>query len=127
MIKVARVFDGVRDGVPYFEPGHPRVPEADERRRLARYLEAGTPFLATTGLDVDRVDPGRGQVVPVSFRTDGVYVWTDTVTYYLRTHLLRPDPELCAHIAAAGYACPPVGTEEAARVLAEFQRFSQEA
>ncbi|MEV0148009.1 MULTISPECIES: hypothetical protein [unclassified Nonomuraea] len=126
MIRVARVFDGVRDGVPFFGAGHPRVEATEERERLARYLEAGAAFLATTGLDVDRVEPERGQVVPVSFRTDGVYVWTDTVTYYLRAHGLRPDPGLCAHIAAAGYACPPVGPDVAARVLAEFQRYSQE-
>ncbi|MBT2232003.1 hypothetical protein [Nonomuraea sp. NEAU-A123] len=126
MIAVARVFDGVRDGVPYFEPGHPLVENPRERERLAGYLEAGTPILATTGLDVDRVEPERGEVVPLSFRTDGTYVWTDTVAYYLRAHHLRPDPELCAHIAAGGYVCPEVGEDQAARVLQEFYRFSAE-
>lgn len=103
-MSVARVFDGVRDGVPYFLPDHPRVRDP----RLAAYLRAGTPILSTTGTDIDRVDPSRGHVVPLSFRTDGTWIWTDTVTYYLEEHGIRPDEELCAHVAAQGYTCPEV-------------------
>jgi hypothetical protein len=38
--------------------------------------------------------------VPTSFRTDGEWIWTDTVAYYLQQHGMAPDEELVAHIEA---------------------------
>ncbi|MFI9550156.1 hypothetical protein [Nonomuraea endophytica] len=119
-LSVARVFDGVEDGVPYFLPGHPRVSDP----RMAHYLEAGAAILSTTNLDVDRLDPARGAVVPLSFRTDGTWVWTDTVTYYLEEHGIRPDEELCAHIAAQDFRCPAVDQAVAEQTLRELRRSS---
>ncbi|MEU1387755.1 MULTISPECIES: hypothetical protein [unclassified Nonomuraea] len=119
-ISVARVFDGVRDGVPYFLPDHPR----EQDLRLADYLNAGAAILSTPSLDLDRLDPARGAVVPLSFRTDGTWVWTDTVTYYLEEHGVRPDEELCAHIVAQGFRCPAVDQATAERTLRELRRSS---
>ncbi|MFI7130803.1 hypothetical protein ACIBQ1_34290 [Nonomuraea sp. NPDC050153] len=119
-ISVARVFDGVRDGVPYFLPGHPRVQDP----RLTGYLKAGAAILSTMSLDLDRLDPARGAVVPLTFRTDGTWVWTDTVTYYLEEHGIRPDDELCAHIAAQGFRCPAVDQAVAEQTLRELRRSS---
>ncbi|MET7461657.1 hypothetical protein [Nonomuraea sp. NPDC005501] len=116
-MSVARVFDGARDGVPYFLPDHPRVVDP----RLAAYLRAGTPVLSTTGTDIDRIDPSRGQVVPLSFRTDGTWIWTDTVTYYLEEHQIRPDEELCAHVIAQGYSCPEVDAATARHAVEELR------
>lgn len=117
-LSVARVFDGVRDGAPYFLPDHPLVDDP----RLAAYLRAGTPILSTTSTDLDRIDPSRGQVVPLSFRTDGTWIWTDTVTYYLEEHRIRPDEELCAHIAGRGYSCPEVDAATARHAVEELRR-----
>ncbi|MFC4120092.1 hypothetical protein [Nonomuraea zeae] len=119
-ISVARVFDGVRDGVPYFLPGHPRVHDP----RLAGYLKAGAAILSTASTELDHLDPARGAVVPLSFRTDGTWVWTDTVTYYLEEHGIRPDEELCAHIAAQGFRCPAVDQAVAEQTLRELRRSS---
>lgn len=49
----------------------------------------------------DVVDRERGAIVPTNFRTDGAWVWTDTVTYYLEQHHLAPDPDLLEHIRVA--------------------------
>lgn len=119
---VARVFDGLEPGTdePYFAPDHPIVHDAARRERLATYLRAGRPILTTTAQEVDRVDRSRGEVVPLSFRTDGAWIWTDTVTYYLEVHGLAPDPELGAHIAASGYTCPAVDDATARRALDEL-------
>lgn len=117
-LSLARVFDGARDGVPYFLPDHPRVDEP----RLVAYLKAGTPILSTTGTDIDRLDSARGQVVPLSFRTDGAWIWTDTVTYYLEEHRIRPDEELCEHIVAQDYLCPEVDDATARHALEELRR-----
>lgn len=114
---LARVFDTVHpvDG-PAFAPDHPRVEDGDERRALAVYLREGEPVVMTTGLMADVLDPERGGVVPMNFRTDGTWIWTDTVTFYLEEYHLAPEPDLLAHLRAAGpYAWKAdTGTLEAA-------------
>ncbi|WP_306211274.1 hypothetical protein [Actinoplanes sp. RD1] len=100
-VVVARVFDGA-DPVtgPYFAPGHPTLAGAERDQVLAR-LDGGRPLLITTDRADDVVAPGRGAVVPLSYRTDGAWIWTDTTAYYLREHGLAPDPELLAHLRGA--------------------------
>lgn len=113
-IKVARVFDAVdpEEG-PRFEPDHPKITDEVERSQLVEYLEAGTEMLVTAGTMADVVDSERGSVVPMNFRTDGTWIWTDTVTYYLDAHLLAPDPELLEHIR--GVDGPPSALDTVTR------------
>ncbi|MFC0097869.1 hypothetical protein ACFFKH_10040 [Micromonospora marina] len=121
-ITVARVFDGV-DAVtgPWFDDDHPRLGGPDRDHVLA-FLDAGRPVLTTTQRMADLVDPGRGAVVPMSYRTDGSWVWTDTVSYYLREHGLAPDPGLLYRARSTGAL--PADTDEIAehRVLAALFR-----
>ncbi len=99
--KIARVFDFAKpDTGPGFLPGHRVVTDLAERDRMLAYLASGTPVLYTTARTQDIIDPAAGQVVPSSFRTDGTWIWTDTVAYYLEQHGLAPDEELAAHIGA---------------------------
>ncbi|MBL7253234.1 hypothetical protein [Paractinoplanes lichenicola] len=121
-IGIARVFDGV-DPVtgPWFAPDHPRLDEA-ERERVARYLESGRPVLMTTQRMADVVDPARGAVVPMSYRTDGIWVWTDTVAYYARTHSLAPDAELLDHARERQFRAPTVDDVAEHRTLAALFR-----
>lgn len=97
-VKLARVFDTSDETGPGFAPDHPTMADGPERERVLAYLRAGTDLLMTLGTMPDVVDPARGAVVPMSFRTDGVWIWTDTVTYYLERHGLAPDPDLLHHI-----------------------------
>jgi hypothetical protein len=99
--KVARVFDfAMPDAGPGFDPEHRVVTDSAERDRMLRYLTSGTPVLYTTSRTEDVVNPAAGQVVPSSFRTDGEWIWTDAVAYYLDRHGLAPDEDLAAHIEA---------------------------
>jgi|SRR5580658_5011386 hypothetical protein len=97
--EVARVFD-FADPVagPGFAPDHAVIDDQAERDRLLAYLRAGHPILMTTAGMTDILDPAAGAVVPTSFRTDGDWIWTDTVVYYLSRHSLAPDARLRAHI-----------------------------
>lgn len=96
---VARVFDSA-DPVtgPAFVPDHPVIDDPASRGQLLSYLRGGIPVLTTTATLPDLFDPAAGSVVPTSFRTDGRWIWTDTVVYYLNRHRLAPDAELTRHI-----------------------------
>jgi hypothetical protein len=112
MIMVAKVFDAHdRDGRAVFGPDRERLADPAERRALVRYLRAGRLVIATPGKDRDRLVPELGRVVPLGFRTDGVWVWSEAIAYYVEKHGIAPDPVLRAHAAAQGYQVPEVPDE----------------
>jgi hypothetical protein len=99
--KIARVFDFAKpDTGPGFHRGHRVVTDSSERDRMLAYLTSGTPVLTSMARARDVLNPDAGEVVPTSFRTDGEWIWTDTVAYYLEQHGMAPDEELAAHIDA---------------------------
>jgi hypothetical protein len=122
-VTIARDYDSV-DPVtgPSFDPDHPALSAGDELRRVLDFLEAGEVLLATTAREHDVFDGSLGEVVGQSFRTDGTWIWTDTVGYYLRTYALSPDPDLLAHIRRCGYARPAVGPVGRHRAMVELFR-----
>jgi len=48
-------------------------------------------------------EPAR---MPVSYETDGVWIWGGGARYYLERYGLPPEPEFLAHIRANGYVAP---------------------
>ena len=122
-VQIARVFDGVDPASgPWFAANHPRL-GADEAARVADLLDAGLAVLMTTQRMDDVVDPARGQVVPMTYRTNGSWIWTDTVSYYLRAYGLAPDPDLLAQLTAAG----PVDSVAEHRALSALFRPAESA
>lgn len=67
---------------------------------LLGLLSGGVAIYRGRFLDHDRLDPGRGPVVPLTVRTDGVWVWSESSAYYLREHRVRPCRELTDHLLA---------------------------
>ncbi|GIM83518.1 hypothetical protein Sar04_12670 [Salinispora arenicola] len=121
-IAVSPVFDGVDAAAgPWFAPDHPLL-DGVEQERVAAFLDSGWAVLTTTRRENDVVEPNRGVVVPMSYRTDGVWVWTDTVTYYLRAHGLAPAAALLDHIRCIDYRTPEVDEVAEHRVLAALFR-----
>jgi hypothetical protein len=116
---VARSFDFADpDTGPGFEHDHPVIDDLQERGRLIDYLHGGFPILATMAMMDDVVDPEAGPAVPQSFRTDGMWIWSDTVAYYLERHGLAPDEDLTRHIRqqqAAGILVPDPDEETVIR------------
>lgn len=119
MIRIAKVFDGATDGVPFYNPEHPRL-EPIARTAVLEYLGGGTSLLATTALEPDFVDPARGEVVPMNFRTDGEWVWNDALAYYVAEYGFAPEAEFLEVMEAAGYRCPVPGEVVVGRVLDEL-------
>ncbi|WP_320065634.1 hypothetical protein [Micromonospora sp. RTGN7] len=121
-IENAAVFDSVdpaRGAV--FAPDHPKVADATAREALLAYLDGGHELVWTNATLDDVVDPGRGQVVPLNFRTDGTWIWPGVVTYYLREHHLRPDDRLVEHIEKAEFRLAPLDGVAIFRTLTKLQ------
>jgi hypothetical protein len=126
-ITMARVFDHVdATAGPGFRADHPRVEDDAELSRIVDYLNRGMPLLVTTAAMDDVVDRSRRAVVPMNFRTDGAFIWTDTVTYYLAEHRLEPEPDLLAHIRASGYEPPELTGVDIHRAMAMLQEPADE-
>ncbi|WP_232344810.1 actin cross-linking domain-containing toxin [Actinoplanes awajinensis] len=118
---LARVFDSWdATGGGQFTPDHPLLSTGDEMSRALAYLDAGTPVLTTGTEELDVYDTEAGPVVPLTYRTDGRWIWTDAAAYYLRTYALSPDERLLADLRARDYHHPPVDPAAARRALAQL-------
>ena len=106
-IQIVRLYDEVDENGPRMAPEHPSI-EEPEAGRLATYLRQGEPLLLTTGTMDDVVDRTRTGAVPMSFRTDGVWIWSDASAYYLEQYRLSPDPRLVAHARERNYQSPEI-------------------
>ena len=99
-MRVARLFDGMD------ATGRPRLADPEERGRIARFLSGGKVIRRVVTTDVDRVEPANGRVVPVLTHTDGTWIWSAAVRYYVETHGIAPEPDFLAHIVAHEYVAP---------------------
>jgi hypothetical protein len=125
-IQMASIFDDIsEEGVPSFHPDHPAL-EQSEARRVVNYLNAGEPILMTTGRMDDVVDTSQVYAVPLSFRTDGTWIWTEAAAYYAEKYLLEPDAGLLAHIRANDYVAPPVDGVAVYRALRLMEALPEE-
>lgn len=102
-LRTAEVFDD--RGNPITERAEIGRAEAD---RVAEYLEKAPIVLAARSYDNDRIDPQRTASVPMTFHTDGSWIWPGAVGYYLRQHGVAPEPDLLNHIRAQGFHLPQV-------------------
>jgi hypothetical protein len=107
-IQIAAIFDEVdADTGPVFSPDHPLLAD-DEAARVVEYLLSGEPLLVTDGLMDDVLDTMQLYCVPMSFRTDGKWVWNEASAYYAEQYQLGPDTGLLAHVRANDYTPPAV-------------------
>ncbi|MFR9728240.1 hypothetical protein ACL03H_03360 [Saccharopolyspora sp. MS10] len=113
-LRTAEVFDAVDEhGRPHVE----RPALADEEAvAVADYLDAAPVVLAARSYDADQLDPAAPSAVPLTFHTDGRWIWPGAVSYYLRAHGVPPVGELVEHIRRSGFRVPEV--DERARELA---------
>lgn len=95
-----------------------RLPE-DEAARIGEYLEAGAVVMRTTALGVDILKDDE-KVVPMTIRTDGEFVWTGPVTYYVQTYGVSPDADFLAHVRARDYEVRVPTDEEIQAAAAVF-------
>jgi hypothetical protein len=115
----ARVFDTALAGDrPAFSPNRARIVERERRERAVRYLMQGRVVLRTTGRMPDLSTDDPTPRVPLSFRTDGVWVWSEAVAFYLSIHGIAPELEFLCHLEERAYIAPPTVGDSVARAAA---------
>ena len=126
--RVARVFDG-RDeaGRPVVAPEREPLTDADERRRIAAFLDGGAVLVAGGPPAPDRLDPDQPFTVPGGYATDGTWIWGAPLRYYVERHGLAPEPELLAHIRASGYRARTPSRAEVEHAYADLQDYFRSA
>jgi hypothetical protein len=97
---VARLFDGPD------ATGRPRIADPAERARIVRFLSGGKVIRRVVATGLDQVEPANGRVVPVLTSTDGTWIWSAAVRYYVEKHGIAPEPDFLAHIVAHAYVAP---------------------
>lgn len=90
----------------------------EEATRVHRFLTRGFVVATATARLRDELDLTRGDAVPLSFSTDGHWVWTGELAYYLAAHAIPPPALFLEHIRACGYEPAAVDAETRARALA---------
>lgn len=110
-LRHAKVFDGIDplNGAPVVN----RNGLSDqESAQVLGYLKAGPVFLFARSFEKDVFFPQNPPAVPLTFATDGTWIWAGAVAYYLEKYGMPPEEGLLAHIRACGYTLPEV-TQEA--------------
>ena len=93
--------------------------------RVTSYLEAGSIILRTTQLVPDAARPeDHTPVVPISTRSDGTYVWSEAVPYYVRTYHVSPGHDFLAHLESQGWEAAALSADEVASVSEALRRRS---
>lgn len=78
-----------------------------ELKRVVEYLESGMIAIASPGMVGSILDPAEIIGTP-SWKTDGVWLWPDTLAYYLNSHKVCLPPAFVKRIRDNGYSVPSV-------------------
>ncbi|MET9690450.1 hypothetical protein ABZY81_18530 [Streptomyces sp. NPDC006514] len=87
---------------PVIAPDREHLTSAEECAALPRLLREAPVALHGLVPEPDRLDPARSRVVPAGFRTDGLWVWSDQIAYYLERYRCAPQrPDVPARLLSA--------------------------
>ncbi|CAJ62868.1 hypothetical protein FRAAL4226 [Frankia alni ACN14a] len=74
-----------------------------EKEGILHFLRSARFLLRTTALATDPLDLSKGEVMPMSYRSDGSWVWSDGIAYYLDAYGIAPEPEFVDYIRGQSY------------------------
>lgn len=79
-----------------------------DRDRMLAYLKGGRVIRAARSLAPDLLDPDRVPAVPITFQTDGEWIWPGAIGYYAERYDIPVDPELLEHARQRDFRIEPV-------------------
>jgi hypothetical protein len=116
-LRLARTFDGADPNTgPYFAADHARL-DGPDRQRMLQYLSSADVVMSGGSMP-DVLAPEQGPAVPMAFRCDGVWIWTEPVIYYLERYGLVPEAGLTQHLLRVTTLPQPCSPLTRARALA---------
>lgn len=103
-IRLVQVYDEPEtdESGPGFHPDHPRLVDGSHADVLD-YLASGSVVLRIREEIEDVLRPHAGKVVPLTWRTDGHWVWNEATEYFLRHYFLAPPSPFLDDIRDRGY------------------------
>ncbi|WP_141579816.1 hypothetical protein [Actinomadura sp. WMMA1423] len=116
-MRMAAAVDQERDASGRAVPPTTRIHDR-ERPALVAYLRGAPMIAAAWGYDPDPFDPDRAGVVPLNFRTDGVWVWSESLAYFAERYGIPPEPDFLRHMAQRSYRLSDVDQETLDRAVA---------
>ncbi|HEY7482975.1 MAG TPA: hypothetical protein VH912_00810 [Streptosporangiaceae bacterium] len=126
VLRIAEVHEGTIPvpGYPYGMPTFADRPQLsdDEKARVLAYLEQAPVVLTREGAEPDLLESDRPDPIPREFRTDGTWIWSAAVPYYLREHDSAPQRQLVEHIQSLGYQVPEVDEQARRAAVATIER-----
>ncbi|MFC4107210.1 hypothetical protein ACFOX0_14910 [Micromonospora zhanjiangensis] len=120
-MRLAAAVDGVRDATGTAVLPTARLHEA-ERPAVVAYLREAPLVAVAWGYDEDPFDPDRVQVVPLNMRTDGEWVWSESLAYFADRYGVPPEPDFLRHMAQRQYRLSEVDQERLDRAVALIRR-----
>jgi hypothetical protein len=111
-MRMARLWKDVVDGRPVLDPDLMRTADQGLIGRVMSYLDGGAMVLRAPTLMDDHLDDTRRGCVPVTFMTDGEWVWSDEHRYYLQQYGILPEPDFLRHMERCDFQTPAVTDAE---------------
>lgn len=111
-LRVARLWSDVIEGAPVLDAELGRVDAVTPADRILTFLGGGTLVVRAAGRSEDWLAPDRPLVVPIGFRTDGSWLWSEELAFYLREHGVVPEPAFVTHMVRHGFAARPASDAE---------------
>jgi hypothetical protein len=106
--RFARFADAILPAGPPLIPAGRGFVHGEERRRLLDYLRGAPMVVRSDGDAPDLFARGRDRSVPNGWRTDGEWIWSEAIEYYLDRYGVAPEPDLRGRIVERAYRPPAV-------------------
>lgn len=91
--------------------------------KILGYLDSGHKILCVMGPTVDIIDPSRPVICAPDVLSDGHWVWTADVAYYVRRYHLKLPAEFSGQMESNNWIVPPAGDlDELTRDIIQFLR-----
>jgi hypothetical protein len=84
----------------------------DDKQRVIDYLRAGNILIACAGVVHDVLDEDKKVAGVPNVVTDGEWLWSGDLPYYIENYNVKPPQEMLLHMESNGWTVPKLKDEE---------------